>query len=96
MSCKLKLAGYTHIYPNRNPTFTLTVKGASGNVATEDVVYMLNGLGIHTGVDIKSLVQTGSWICSQLGRRSESRAALALGAQWQASSSTQPPMVSRL
>jgi hydroxymethylglutaryl-CoA lyase len=42
--------------------------GASGNVATEDVVYMLHGLGIETGVDLRRLVEIGRWICGVLGR----------------------------
>ncbi len=48
--------------------------GASGNVATEDVVYMLDGLGIGTGVDFPLLCQTGAWIAGQLGRANQSRA----------------------
>ncbi len=55
-------------------------KGASGNVATEDVVYMLDGLGIKTGVDLEKLAATGSWICDQIGRSSASKANLAIGA----------------
>jgi hydroxymethylglutaryl-CoA lyase len=47
--------------------------GASGNVATEDVVYMLNGLGVRTGVDLKRLVEIGRWICSVLGREPASK-----------------------
>src|SRR3990167_6501013 len=43
-------------------------KGASGNVATEDVVYMLDGLGIQTGVDLGKLVDTGQWICGVIGK----------------------------
>ena len=43
-------------------------KGASGNVATEDVLYLLNGLGIKTGVDLDKLVTTGEWISEQLKR----------------------------
>ncbi|WP_299195612.1 hydroxymethylglutaryl-CoA lyase [uncultured Amphritea sp.] len=54
-------------------------KGASGNVATEDVLYMLNGLGIETGVDLQKLAQTGHWITAQLGRTSGSKVALAMG-----------------
>src|SRR5690606_2391997 len=42
--------------------------GASGNVASEDVLYMLDGMGIDTGVDIEQLVRTGQWICQVLGR----------------------------
>lgn len=47
--------------------------GASGNVATEDVLYMLNGLGIDTGVEMEKLVATGHWICAQLNRRNGSK-----------------------
>jgi hydroxymethylglutaryl-CoA lyase len=56
-------------------------KGATGNVATEDVVYLLDGLGIETGVDLAKVVETGQWISSHLGRRSESRAGNALAAK---------------
>ncbi|KAJ9537502.1 hypothetical protein OSB04_030235 [Centaurea solstitialis] len=52
-------------------------KGASGNVATEDVVYMLNGLGIKTDVDMQKLLQTGDFICKYLGRPSGSKVAVA-------------------
>ncbi|KVI07984.1 Aldolase-type TIM barrel [Cynara cardunculus var. scolymus] len=52
-------------------------KGASGNVATEDVVYMLDGLGIKTNVDLGKLLQTGEFICKHLGRPSGSKAAVA-------------------
>ena len=44
--------------------------GASGNVATEDVVYMLDGLGIHSGVEMDKLLLAGDYICTQLGRAS--------------------------
>jgi hydroxymethylglutaryl-CoA lyase len=47
--------------------------GASGNVATEDVVYMLNGLGLRTGVDLGRLVEIGRWICGILGREPSSK-----------------------
>jgi hydroxymethylglutaryl-CoA lyase len=53
-------------------------KGATGNVATEDVVFMLNGLGIATGVDLEQLVDTAAWISEQLGRPPASRVARAL------------------
>jgi hydroxymethylglutaryl-CoA lyase len=53
--------------------------GASGNVASEDLLYLLNGLGIETGVDLEKLMAAGRFICSQLGRRSGSRVALAVG-----------------
>ena len=52
--------------------------GASGNVATEDVVYMLNGLGIHTGVDLKKLTAAGQMICQALGIKPRSKASAAL------------------
>ena len=53
-------------------------KGASGNVATEDVVYMLNGLGIRTGVDLGKVMAAGEFICKHLGGQSGSKAATAL------------------
>jgi hydroxymethylglutaryl-CoA lyase len=52
--------------------------GASGNVASEDVLYMLNGLGIETGVDLDKLAEAGRFICRELGRTSASKVALAL------------------
>ena len=48
-------------------------QGASGNVATEDVVYMLHGIGIKTGVDIEKLIETGRFISDVFGRRPQSR-----------------------
>jgi hydroxymethylglutaryl-CoA lyase len=48
-------------------------QGASGNVATEDVVYMLEGMGLRTGVDLARLVDTGRWISTLLGRDTQSR-----------------------
>jgi len=56
-------------------------KGASGNVATEDVVYMLHGLGIETGIDLDKLADTGLWISSILKRNSNSKVGLALAAR---------------
>jgi len=56
-------------------------RGASGNVATEDVVYMLDGLGIETGLDLATLAAAGDRICATLGRPSGSRAARALDAR---------------
>ncbi|XP_027352356.1 3-hydroxymethyl-3-methylglutaryl-CoA lyase, cytoplasmic-like [Abrus precatorius] len=53
-------------------------KGATGNVATEDVVYMLNGLGVKTNVDLRKLILAGDFICKHLGRASGSKAATAL------------------
>lgn len=52
-------------------------RGASGNVASEDVLYLLNGLGIHTGVDLELLIQAGERICALLGRENGSRVARA-------------------
>ncbi|HYD32126.1 MAG TPA: hydroxymethylglutaryl-CoA lyase, partial [Azospirillaceae bacterium] len=52
-------------------------KGASGNVASEDVLYMLNGLGIDTGVDLDRLVAAGNFICASLGRPTASKVARA-------------------
>ncbi|XP_027343069.1 hydroxymethylglutaryl-CoA lyase, mitochondrial-like isoform X6 [Abrus precatorius] len=52
-------------------------KGASGNVATEDVVYMLNGLGVKTNVDLGKLMLTGDFISKHLGRPSGSKTAIA-------------------
>ena len=52
-------------------------KGASGNVATEDVVYMLHGMGIATGLDMDKLITAGNRISKTLGRPSGSRVALA-------------------
>ncbi|KAI3830251.1 hypothetical protein L1987_04387 [Smallanthus sonchifolius] len=53
-------------------------KGATGNVATEDVVYMLNGLGVKTNVDLRKLMLAGDFIRKHLGRPTESKAATAL------------------
>jgi hydroxymethylglutaryl-CoA lyase len=52
-------------------------KGASGNVATEDVVYLLEGLGLPTGVDLDALVATGQWLSGVLGRRNGSKVGVA-------------------
>ncbi|HEY2344482.1 MAG TPA: hydroxymethylglutaryl-CoA lyase [Xanthomonadaceae bacterium] len=48
-------------------------KGASGNVASEDVVYMLHGLGVRTGIDLDKLVATGAWLATQLHKDTASR-----------------------
>ena len=55
-------------------------RGASGNVASEDVVYMLHGLGIETGIDLERLVETGRWLASLLGRETGSKVTRALAA----------------
>ncbi|MCT9076547.1 hydroxymethylglutaryl-CoA lyase [Streptomyces fulvoviolaceus] len=56
-------------------------KSATGNLATEDLVWMLHGLGIHTGVDLGRLVATSVWMADQLGRPSPSRTVRALSHQ---------------
>lgn len=53
-------------------------KGATGNVATEDVVYLLHGMGIETGIDLDKLIDAGKFISDFLGRKPNSRAATAL------------------
>lgn len=57
-------------------------KGATGNVATEDLVYLFEGLGLGHGVDLRALVETGQWISAQLGHEYGSRAGKALAAKW--------------
>ncbi len=56
-------------------------KGATGNVATEDVLYLLRGLDIDTGVDFDAVVDTGQWIAAHLGRKGSSRAGNAVAAK---------------
>ena len=53
-------------------------KGATGNVATEDLVYMLHGMGIETGIDLEGLIDAGEFISGALSRKPNSRAATAL------------------
>ena len=48
-------------------------KGATGNVASEDVIYMLHGMGMTTGVDLDQMVATGAWLAGQLGKQTASR-----------------------
>mgnify|MGYP006341617849 FL=1 len=55
-------------------------KSATGNLATEDLVWMLHGLGIETGVDLQRLVDTSVWLAGHLRRPSPSAVARALGA----------------
>lgn len=52
-------------------------RGASGNVASEDVVYMLHGMGLDTGIDLPALIETGLWLSAQLGRETGSKVAKA-------------------
>lgn len=53
-------------------------RGASGNVASEDVVYMLHGLGVQTGIDLELLAETGRWLATLLGRETGSKVGRAL------------------
>jgi len=53
-------------------------KGATGNVATEDVVYLLHGMGIETGINLDALIDAGQFISDHLGRPSGSRVARAV------------------
>ncbi|KAG0638697.1 hypothetical protein HOY80DRAFT_1046905 [Tuber brumale] len=53
-------------------------KGATGNVATEDLVYFLNGTGVKTNVDLDRIVEIGDWISKKLGRKNESKVGTAL------------------
>jgi len=53
-------------------------KGATGNVATEDLVYLLHGLGAHTGVDLEALVDCGAWISAELSRENGARVGRAI------------------
>ncbi|MDF3918201.1 hydroxymethylglutaryl-CoA lyase [Salinicola salarius] len=55
-------------------------KGATGNVATEDVIYLLNGLGIDSGVDLDNLAETGMWITQTIGKPNRSKVGVALAA----------------
>jgi hydroxymethylglutaryl-CoA lyase len=55
-------------------------KGASGNVASEDVVYLLHGLGFETGIDLARLSETGRWLSARLGRETASKVGKALAA----------------
>lgn len=56
-------------------------RGASGNLATEDLVYMLHGLGVETGVDLDALVDTGAWLAGILGRDTGSKVTRARAAR---------------
>ena len=59
----------------------ITAPGATGNVATEDVVYMLHGLGVETGIDLDRLLDAADFICGVLQRPTASRAGRALRAR---------------
>ncbi|HEX7911487.1 MAG TPA: hydroxymethylglutaryl-CoA lyase [Paraburkholderia sp.] len=56
-------------------------KGATGNVATEDLLYLLDGLGIETGIDLDAVVSIGDWVSQQMGRENGARAGKALMAR---------------
>jgi len=56
--------------------------GATGNVATEDLVHALQGAGYDTGVNLRGLVETGHWISERLGRENQSRAGRGWSARW--------------
>ena len=58
-----------------------SVLAAAGNVATEDVLYMLAGLGVRTGVDLQQVADAGRFICRALGRPPASKVAQALSAK---------------
>jgi hydroxymethylglutaryl-CoA lyase len=55
-------------------------RGASGNVASEDVVYLLHGNGVATGIDLAALAATGRWLAQKLGRPTGSKVGQALAA----------------
>ncbi|GAA0831775.1 MAG: hydroxymethylglutaryl-CoA lyase [Cupriavidus sp.] len=57
-------------------------KGATGNVATEDVLYMLHGMGLHTGIDLDAVVRAGDYISQAIGRPNSSRVGKALLTKW--------------
>nr|WP_315593394.1 hydroxymethylglutaryl-CoA lyase [uncultured Cupriavidus sp.] len=59
-------------------------KGATGNVATEDVLYMLHGMGLHTGIDLDAVVRAGDYISQAIGRANSSRVGKALLTKWAA------------
>lgn len=63
-------------------------RGATGNVATEDLLYMLHGLGLETGIDLRAVVEAGDFISRAIGRPNNSRAAKALQAKWAAAPQT--------
>jgi hydroxymethylglutaryl-CoA lyase len=56
-------------------------KGATGNVSSEDVLYMMNGLGVATGIDLNAVVDAGQFISQHLGRKAVSRAGNAIAAK---------------
>ena len=67
-------------------------KGASGNVGTEDVIYLMNGLGIEHGVDLDAIAKAGREICVALGREPASKVAQALKAKAGGMTSTRPTL----
>jgi hydroxymethylglutaryl-CoA lyase len=65
-------------------------RGATGNVATEDLVYMLHGIEADTGVDLEALIDCGTWISERIGRPSQSRVARAMLAKRRPEGNLQP------
>ncbi len=65
-------------------------KGATGNVSTEDVLYLLHGLGIRTGIDLDAVVDAGQFISHHLGRKAVSRAGNAIAARRASAAATHP------
>ena len=66
-------------------------KSATGNLATEDLVWALHGAGVQTGVDLEALVRTSAWMAGQLGRPAASRVVTALAADLDAEIKPEPP-----
>ena len=67
-------------------TTQFSIAGATGNVATEDVLYLMQGLGIETGIDLAQVVAAGEFISNAIGRANASRAGRALIAKAQSAS----------
>ncbi|PWY89413.1 CLN3-domain-containing protein [Aspergillus sclerotioniger CBS 115572] len=67
-------------------------KGATGNVATEDLVHTIHSLGMHTGINLEEMSRIGSWISGELGRFNESRAGKAILARMEAEEQSMLPL----
>ncbi|MBY4946319.1 hydroxymethylglutaryl-CoA lyase [Cupriavidus respiraculi] len=68
-------------------------KGATGNVATEDVLYMLHGMGLNTGIDLDKVVRAGDYISQAIGRPNSSRVGRALLTKWASAADAAPACV---
>ncbi len=68
-------------------------KGATGNVATEDVLYMLHGMGLRTGIDLDKVVRAGDYISQAIGRPNSSRVGRALLTKWASAADAAPACV---